>query len=208
MKRNLKQKSYDYIKNKIVGCDYMPGDFLDEKLLIEEIGASRTPIREAMNKLEQEGLLQILPKKGVVVTDVTLKNIVDIYQLRFLIEVNIFDECIGEIDINTIREFKEEAFSVMNVEQLNEHDDRVHNYFISCYDNEYINNIFENMSSQHSRIRNITATKDTNSIKEVRDEHTAIFDAILDKDFINAKKLLNEHLVKSKNRTINSILKN
>ena len=60
---NLKNKAYQLIKERIMTCEYGPNSFLNEADLIQEIDASRTPIREALNKLEQEGLVQIIPKK-------------------------------------------------------------------------------------------------------------------------------------------------
>ena len=68
---NLKQIAYETIKRKIIHCDYMPNDILSEMMLMEEIDASRTPIREALNMLSQEGLVRIIPKKGIMVLSLT-----------------------------------------------------------------------------------------------------------------------------------------
>ena len=81
MKISLKEKAYLYIKDKILSCEYKTGYFIDEKILIEELSASRTPIREGLSRLEQEGFVQILPKKGVVVKDINLRDIAEIYQI-------------------------------------------------------------------------------------------------------------------------------
>ena len=63
MTTNLKNKAYQIIKERIMSCDYKPNTFLNEADLIEEIDASRTPIREALNKLEQEVFVQIIPNR-------------------------------------------------------------------------------------------------------------------------------------------------
>ncbi len=207
MKKSLKEKSYDYIKEKIITCVYIPGDFLDEKQLINEIGASRTPIREALNKLELEGLLQILPKKGVVVTDINLKTIVDLYQCRLLIEVNSLNLFIDKIDFEIIKKLKEEVKNIKNIDDLNKHDDDLHEYFISLYDNQYIDNVIENMNTQNKRIRILTTNSSSSCLKSTIEEHNIILDAILEKDFEKAKQSLEEHILKSKERTVNSILK-
>ena len=62
-KINLKTQAYITIKQKIATCEYAPGTFLSEELLVEELKISRTPIRDALGRLEQEGLLEIRPKK-------------------------------------------------------------------------------------------------------------------------------------------------
>lgn len=63
MNENLKELAYETSKQKIIQYEYRPNTFLRESLLMKEIDASRTPIREALNKLEQEGFITILPKK-------------------------------------------------------------------------------------------------------------------------------------------------
>ena len=57
-KESLKNKAYNLIKSKIIHCEYAPGTFLNESTLMSEIGSSRTPIREALSKLEQEDLVK------------------------------------------------------------------------------------------------------------------------------------------------------
>ena len=66
-KLSLKQMAYNSIKEKILNCQYMPNSFLNEDLLCEEFGVSRTPIRDALSRLEQEHLITIMPKKGFFV---------------------------------------------------------------------------------------------------------------------------------------------
>lgn len=64
-KTNLKTLAYKTIKQKIVTCEYAPGLYLNEEILTEELKISRTPIRDALSRLEQEGLIEIKPKKGL-----------------------------------------------------------------------------------------------------------------------------------------------
>ncbi len=207
MKQSLKDKSYAYIKNKIVNCEYMPGDFIDEKQLIAEIGASRTPIREALNKLEHENLINILPKKGVIVTNISYKDIVDIWEIRLLIEPPIFTTLRDKINVNIIKKFKEESLIIKTAEELNIHDDNVHGYFTNLYSNYYISDLIDTISTQSHRIRHITTPKNSNCLADTFTEHNAIFDAILKKDFELASEMMHLHLLKSKERTLNSLLK-
>ena len=66
----LKQHAYEFIKKKILNCEYAPGLHLNEQQLCEDMdGISRTPVRDAVSRLEQEGLLNILPKKGIIVSE-------------------------------------------------------------------------------------------------------------------------------------------
>ena len=65
-KETLKQHAYNIIKDKIINCEYAPSALLNEEMLKEDVQASRTPIRDALGRLEQEGLVTILPKKGII----------------------------------------------------------------------------------------------------------------------------------------------
>ncbi len=207
MKQSLKDKSYVYIKNKIVNCEYMPGDYLDEKQLIEEIGASRTPIREALNKLEQENLINILPKKGVVVSNISYKDVVDIWELRMIIEPPILTSLKDKIDIEVIKQFKEDCNSVNTADELDEYDDKIHGYFTSLYSNYYLSDLLDTIATQTHRIRHLTTRNIPNTLSTTFDEHNAIFDALLNNEFELASELMYLHLSKAKERTVNSLLK-
>ena len=73
-KQNLKLQAYRILKEKIVNCIYPPGSMLNEAQLATELGFSRTPTREAISILEMEGFLRIVPKKGILVSDILLSR--------------------------------------------------------------------------------------------------------------------------------------
>ena len=85
-KINLKTQAYNTIRQKIVTCEYAPGTFLNEELLTSELGLSRTPIRDALSRLEQEGLIEIKPKKGILVMPLSINTISMIFEVRQLYE--------------------------------------------------------------------------------------------------------------------------
>ena len=85
-KINLKTQAYNTIRQKIVTCEYAPGTFLNEELLTSELGLSRTPIRDALSRLEQEGLIEIKPKKGILVMPLSINTINMIFEVRQLYE--------------------------------------------------------------------------------------------------------------------------
>ena len=81
-----KQAAYEYIKKKILSCMYEPGVVMNEQTLCDELELSRTPVRDALSRLEQEGLVNIMPKKGFMVTALKLGDINHIYEVRLLLE--------------------------------------------------------------------------------------------------------------------------
>lgn len=78
--------AYETIKNKILTCEFKPGQLVSEKEIVEELKISRTPVREALNILSGEGLLNIIPKKGVQISDLSIKKLKEIFEIRCILE--------------------------------------------------------------------------------------------------------------------------
>ena len=86
-KLSLKLQAYQYLKTKILNCEYRPNEFLNEQKLCAEMGnISRTPMRDALGRLEQEGLITILPKKGLMVSGITEEDVHSMFEMRLLVE--------------------------------------------------------------------------------------------------------------------------
>ncbi len=77
---------YDILKRKILYCEFQPGQVVSEKEIVEELNTSRTPVREALKILSGEGLLKILPKKGIQIAALSPKKILEIYEIRSVLE--------------------------------------------------------------------------------------------------------------------------
>lgn len=77
----LRIKVYEYLKEQINSQKFRPGDFLDLNLIGNELGMSRTPLRDALFQLESEGFLTIYPRRGVMLNDLDLKTVRDIYEI-------------------------------------------------------------------------------------------------------------------------------
>ena len=85
-KKGLKEQTYLTLKERMVDCVYPPGSLINEAQLAADLNLSRTPIREAISKLEMEGFVQILPKKGIYVTNITFNDVIQVFQTRLEIE--------------------------------------------------------------------------------------------------------------------------
>ena len=86
MSTKLSDTAYDELLSRIISCKYPPGSLLSEEKLVAELGISRTPIRSALIRLQQEHLVQIISKKGILVSEITPEGIRDMFNLRNLIE--------------------------------------------------------------------------------------------------------------------------
>ena len=82
----LREKAYRIIKERIIKGEYRPGQPLNEKAIIEELSISRTPFREAIHALNEENLVQVYPNRGIFVRELTLQDIMDGFDVRYLLE--------------------------------------------------------------------------------------------------------------------------
>ena len=84
--RSLAEKAYQLLVTKITRLDLLPGSVLAERTLIEELAIGRTPIREALQRLAIEGLVEHMPNRGMFVADITAQSVQQIYEFRSLLD--------------------------------------------------------------------------------------------------------------------------
>jgi DNA-binding GntR family transcriptional regulator len=84
--RSLAEKAYQLLVRKITQMEYVPGSLLVEKLLMEELGIGRTPIREALQRLANEGLVDHMPNRGMFVSEITAGGVQQIYEFRSMLD--------------------------------------------------------------------------------------------------------------------------
>ena len=120
MAEALTNQAYEYLYNKIISCEYLPGQELNEKQLLEETSFGRTPLREALLMLQSESLIEIFPRKGMRITAFTEKSIDDLYQTRKLIEPTVCRKYITLYSKSRLLEFQkmfERAEDASDVEE-------------------------------------------------------------------------------------------
>lgn len=147
---------YANLRQKIINCEYAPSSLLSESRLMEDLDASRTPLREALNKLEQENLVTILPKKGIMIAGLTIKDIMDVYHVRLIIEPHIIRTWGMDIPQADLIAFRNSALSYTGTEsqsQRNELDDAVHRAVINSCPNIYLLQMSRQLYDQNQRIR-------------------------------------------------------
>ena len=83
---NRKEQAYSEIKGRILAGRYRPGEIFSESAMVADLGISRTPIREALVRLEQEGLIRVIPKCGVAVRTLTLSDLKALFEMRRVLE--------------------------------------------------------------------------------------------------------------------------
>lgn len=199
---SLQQKAYDLIKSRIINCEYLPGLFLSTLELQDNLGYSRTPIREAIGRLEQENLVRVISKKGIMVSDVSLGTVRVIYETRLLIEpfiiVNYGDK-IDQAELLRMREiFKNNPFeSGLTKQQFFDYDGELHGVFCRACPNIYLVRTLNQIYAQDKRVRVLLGTLGYR-LEESCHEHVNIIDALMKQDLARAEKLIIEHLTASR----------
>lgn len=207
-KVNLKTLAYNSIKRKIITCEYAPGTFLSEEILTDELNISRTPIRDALGRLEQEGLLEIKPKKGIVVTSLSMKDINMIFEIRRMYEPYILEHYGTSLSDEKLTEYYK-IFSHSNAENEKfkdndyyyELDSAFHLMIIDTCPNFYLKQNYKLIQTQSERFRFMTGNISNNRLEDTFKEHTEILTACLQKDWKTASEKMLYHLEESKKAT-------
>ena len=203
MAEALTNQAYEYLYNKIISCEYLPGQELNETQLLEETSFGRTPLREALLMLQSESLIEIFPRKGMRITAFTEKSIDDLYQTRKLIEPTVCRKYITLYSKSRLLEFQkmfERAEDASDVEEYRI-DTSFHSYLISITDNNILINMYHSIMIHQMRMAVYAAMQDSSNRMGNLKQHKAIIDALLrenEEDVQDAIVLhINHSLIKS-----------
>ncbi|MCD8148922.1 MAG: GntR family transcriptional regulator [Clostridiales bacterium] len=195
-------RAYSILKEKIVNCEYAPGSMLNEAQLASSLGFSRTPIREAISILEMEGFLIIVPKKGILVTDILLSDVVQIFQTRMEIEAVVLKLAAPNIpkeEIHSwINTFSSEESSVKVGYQM---DTDMHLSIVNHCNNSYIIDMMKKVFDKNMRVI-ITSTENKEHMQEARKEHIEILQCLLDGEVDLASAKMRTHVAGCRNAAL------
>lgn len=205
--RPLRELVYEELRNLILTGKIKPGTRMMEIELAEEMGVSRTPIREAIRKLEKEGLVTIEPRKGAYASEVSLKDMIDILEVRGNLEglaaayaAERMTEPEKEELLAVAKKF-EEAVASGNMADMIHYDTRFHHLIVEASRNNHLIHMVEQLQELVLRFRYIYY-KDFKRAEEMPPEHRRIFQAILSGDGQNAKFEAFDHIDKLKDMVI------
>lgn len=196
---SLRSRVFSQLQNDILNGYYEPGESLIETKLSEELGVSRTPIREALRQLELEGLVQSIPNKGVIVKGITSQDIQDIYTIRMLIEGLAARWAAEKITDEELQELKdtvdlEEFYTVRNdYSHLLQSDTKFHDIIFKASKSKPLMHTLSTFHHYVQKARKMSMSSPGRAMK-VLGEHKAILQAIIDKDAQKAERLTTEHV--------------
>ena len=181
MAEALTNQAYEYLYRKIVSCEYLPGQELNEKQLLEETSFGRTPLREALLMLQAENLIDIFPRKGMRITPFTEKSIDDLYQTRKLIEPTVCRKYISMYSMSRLLEYLKQFEKAAAGPDYDEFqiDTSFHSYLVDITGNEILINLYQSVMIQQMRLAVYAALKDDQNRVDNLEQHRAIIDALL-----------------------------
>jgi DNA-binding GntR family transcriptional regulator len=196
---SLRGKVFNQLQNDILNGKYQLGDSLIETRLSEELGVSRTPIREALRQLELEGLVQSIPNKGAIVKGISAQDIQDIYTIRMMIEGLAARWATEKITPQELEELKdaidlEEFYTIKNdTDHLMQFDSKFHEIIFKASKSKPLMHTLSTFHHYVQRARTISFSSPVRA-KEVLEEHKAIYKAIAEGDASKAEKLTTDHV--------------
>lgn len=195
---NFKDTAYSIIKKKIITCELMPGSVIDQNFFVEELGISRTPVREAIHALEQEGFIVIAPRRGVFVSNILYSEIRNIYDVRELVEPAIVRLCAPYLEISVL-EYYQQIFKQQPdaIEDIFEQDFGLHKYLAEKTGNPYLIRLMENVLSHNMRIVVLTA-KIPDRLNESNKEHLDVIEKLIAQDVEGAVAAMTKHIAHAK----------
>lgn len=197
-KYSLRGRVYNRLREDILSGKLRENEELREIAIGEELGVSRTPVREAFRQLELEGLITIIPNKGAFVTGITAKDVKDIYMIRSHLEglcARLACDFMTEEQLDEMEEniyLAEYHANKGHMDQLAELDNRFHELLYESCDSKMLENLLKDYHQYVLRIRRKTLASSRGTISN--NEHKEIMEAIKSKDKVQAEKLANNHI--------------
>lgn len=195
----LRDLVFDYMKEAIITGKLKPGERLMEVQLAERLGVSRTPVREAIRKLELEGLVVMVPRKGAYVADLNAKDLLNVLEVRSSLEglaASLAAERITDEELEKLKSIVEEFRVKMDegdLEALIRLDKEFHDLIFAASRNDKLIQIMNNLQEHVHRFR-VKYITEGKKAKRIYQEHKKIAELIEQRDANGARKWAEKHV--------------
>lgn len=206
----LRDVVFNTLRKAILKGELKPGERLMEIALAERLGVSRTPVREAMRKLELEGLVVMIPRRGAQVANITEKDLNDVLEVRMALENLSIENACKKMTEEQLAELKKAAkvfeatMEEGNLVNLVEADVAFHEVIYQSSDNCRLNQVLNNLREQIYRYR-VEYLKEEETRKLLVKEHDEIYEAIRNRDVKTAQEISYQHIENQREAIIRSI---
>ena len=207
----LRDVVFNTLRQAILKGELKPGERLMEIKLANKLGVSRTPVREAIRKLELEGLVLMIPRKGAEVAEITRQDMEDVLEVRTALEeLAVKDACdhITDAQLSELKkasnEFKKALLEGKDLVTCADADMHFHDVILSATNNRRLIQMLNNLSEQMYRYR-MEYLKDERTHKTLIEEHDAIRRALKKHDKVKAGAAIRVHIDNQKRSILESL---
>lgn len=203
----LREIVFESLREAIINGRLRPGERLMEIQLADEMGVSRTPVREAIRKLELEGFVVMVPRKGAYVAGISMKDIADVFEVRAALEslaAGLAAERITEEELEKLERslvLVAESTEAQDLDSLITADTDFHDILYAASRNEKLVQIVSNLREQIQRFR-MASLSSPGRMKVALEEHRKIVEALSARDIELAQNLARDHIENAENSMI------
>ena len=213
LRKSLPDIIADDVRERILSGELSEGDTIRQEALADEYDVSRMPIREALKRLDAEGLVQLTNNKGATVIKHSLREIGEIFDLRLLIEVDMFRRAIPnmtEADFAHCHKLVNEmdaSYEANDVAKWGSLNFEYHSSLYAAADRKITNEFLQKISLQSDRYVRMHLTM-VDHLEPVKDEHHQLLVLAQNQQVKEACKLLSDHILRAKNELLALIAEN
>ena len=195
----LRDVVFNTLRQAILTGEMKPGERLMEIHLANKLGVSRTPIREAIRKLELEGLVIMIPRRGAEVAQITWKNLKDVLEVRRALDVLAIELACDRMTQEELQELFRacenfaEATKTKDARKIAQADVALHDLIVASTRNNRLIQLVNNLAEQMYRYR-FEYIKDTSQHERLVQEHNDMYQSILRKDKESAARAVRKHI--------------
>lgn len=203
----MRRGAYDEIRRRILNFMLAPGAPLSEYVLAEQLGISRTPIREAMRDLESTGLVRAIPRLGMFVAEISAQDVHEIFEIRIPLEsaaAGIAARVMANERISILGDLVEHSARAVDEHKLEaafQAGDEFHKVLLGSTNNRRLQEFLGHLHDQAHLIRR-TAGLTGERPHRTLEEHRNILSAVASRDVHGAESAMNEHLVASRENAV------
>lgn len=205
----LAKQVYDQMRQHIMTRKYLPGEKLDMQSLADRFGVSRSPVKDAIQQLVHEGLLEVIPRKGTYVTDIQLEDFLEVIETRLMVEQWASTRFLTTVTAEQLKRLQttvdemdqlltKDAF---NFEQYSKLDMMFHENIVEWANNSRIQSIYRSLNTHVILSRIVYSTSLESTIERHKDHHQ-LLKAIEEKNVEQFHKAIEQHLTSLKEEAI------
>ena len=206
-KRSLSQQAYQEIYQRIMTLSYTPGQRLEEKRLVAELGIGRTPVREALMRLADDFMVESHPHKGAVVRSVSLPNTRAVFSALRILECGVAELAVQAennaflVEMEVANQAIERAMSTNDLVAMVSANSRFHHCYARCSQNSYLVNALHKVRCETNRLAYLSYGTEVDPertlqthYRTVIEEHERIIETIKTRNLIRLIETIIEHI--------------